>query len=454
MSDTKYLIYYNRSRMVTRTSARAMKIYLNKEERSWAHFLQKLAEQPNRVMFTVYQRSINGEILSRVFEQLKGKLENPNEFNRITSGGYERLNVPPPQSDAVEGRLIIGLNTAGRFDDALAAYVRFVSRELGEHVRMGGANDEMQKLHSRGEMLLTAAYAASALPQSDALISADESKAAIAERLAALDQAIKEAEKTNSDHDAGLRNIRDNAVIEANRLKQISIKSHRRRGRLYREWRNQVGQEVERRFIDAEQRISRMNKDVARRQLAHETAFQELQSLFYTQLRLRAPVALWEQRAKDHRKNAALAHRNFWFAAIAAVLAGVGVPLFVGDYIAGSFSVLACLPDQPQNCVRQFSAKGPLTVAGVILTISLILWITRLQYRVFLSERHLSLDADEKKAFAETFMALKQDASVDVSNETIVLASLFRPTQDGIIKDEDGGFDLSAAAVLSRHLAK
>jgi hypothetical protein len=63
----------------------------------------------------------------------------------------------------------------------------------------------------------------------------------------------------------------------------------------------------------------------------------------------------------------------------------------------------------------------------------------RMQYKMFLSERHLSLDADERRAFAETYMALKEDASVDKANETIVLASLFRPTQDGIIKDEDGG---------------
>lgn len=89
-----------------------------------------------------------------------------------------------------------------------------------------------------------------------------------------------------------------------------------------------------------------------------------------------------------------------------------------------------------------------------MLTSSLILWATRLQYRLFLSERHLSLDADEKKAFAETFMALKESGSVETANETIVLASLFRPTQDGIIKDESGGFDLSAAAVLAKQMAR
>ena len=51
-------------------------------------------------------------------------------------------------------------------------------------------------------------------------------------------------------------------------------------------------------------------------------------------------------------------------------------------------------------------------------------------------------------------MALKEGASVDAANETIVLASLFRPTKDGIIKDEPGGFDLSAAAVLAKQMAR
>ena len=145
---------------------------------------------------------------------------------------------------------------------------------------------------------------------------------------------------------------------------------------------------------------------------------------------------------------------KFWAAAFVAVLLGLGVPACAGDYIADSFSKFSCLPGQPQNCTRIFSAKGPLTVAGILLMTSLILWVTRMQYRIFLSERHLSLDADEKRAFAETFMALKEDTSVDVSNETIVLTSLFRPTQDGIIKDGDGGFDLSAAALLAKSLSK
>ena len=148
-----------------------------------------------------------------------------------------------------------------------------------------------------------------------------------------------------------------------------------------------------------------------------------------------------------------MAQRLFWLTALLAVAMAIGVPYWLGDYIAGSFHV-GYPAGSPHGCVGPFSAKGPVTVAGVLLTSSLVLWATKLQYRIFLSEQHLSLDADEKKAFAETYMALKEGASIDAANETIVLASLFRPTQGGIIKDEPGSFDLSAAAMLATQMAR
>ncbi|WP_228848372.1 DUF6161 domain-containing protein [Halocynthiibacter styelae] len=83
---------------------------------------------------------------------------------------------------------------------------------------------------------------------------------------------------------------------------------------------------------------------------------------------------------------------------------------------------------------------------------SLILWGIRLQYRVYLSERHLALDAGEKKAFAQAFLAFREDKSVGADNEAIVLASLFRPTQDGIIRDDGASLDISAAALLAKQL--
>lgn len=70
--------------------------------------------------------------------------------------------------------------------------------------------------------------------------------------------------------------------------------------------------------------------------------------------------------------------------------------------------------------------------AGLLVVMSVTLWMVRLQYRIYLSERHLSLDSSEKKAFAETYLAIKEGANVDAASEAIVLGSLFRPTQDVI----------------------
>lgn len=93
-------------------------------------------------------------------------------------------------------------------------------------------------------------------------------------------------------------------------------------------------------------------------------------------------------------------------------------------------------------------------MAGLLVVMSLIMWAIRLQYRVFLSERHLALDASEKQAFAETYLAIQEGAKVSEGSEAIVLASLFRPTQDGIIRDDESAIDLSVASILAKHLGR
>ena len=42
---------------------------------------------------------------------------------------------------------------------------------------------------------------------------------------------------------------------------------------------------------------------------------------------------------------------------------------------------------------------------------------------------------------------------VSEENEALVLAALFRPTNDGIVTDDDTSFDISAAAVLAKQMA-
>jgi hypothetical protein len=59
-----------------------------------------------------------------------------------------------------------------------------------------------------------------------------------------------------------------------------------------------------------------------------------------------------------------------------------------------------------------------------------------------------------QNAFVPTYLARPEGDDVGNANETVVLASLFRPTQDGIIKDDESGFDLSMTALLAKQFGR
>ena len=85
-----------------------------------------------------------------------------------------------------------------------------------------------------------------------------------------------------------------------------------------------------------------------------------------------------------------------------------------------------------------------------------LLSYVRMQMKVFLSERHLALDARERKAFAQAYVGflIDKDILVEAAGQrSAVYAALSRPTTDGIVKDE-GGLDPSIAAALSKFLTR
>lgn len=455
MSAVAYVISYRTLPSIERAARRTMADHLDREQGAWKPFLDMLASEHGEMQIPARHQAITGRQLATAFDMLLAKLDDPNGFGRLTADSFRRSTIAPPPSGSTEGQLVLGLHAAGRTGDAAAAYAGFVVLELSAGHQVHRPAEDFAAFLKLGGTLLAAGHVAAALPASKLASSGiGSAKAKAEDLLASLDGQVAEASAINADHAAGLSRMRDLMATGAVRLRRTLLRAERERNRRQRTWRTDIEAEVEKRFGEAEARLQALDRLGRTQHLSRQESFEELKALFHTQLRLRAPVALWEQRSETHRSRAVAAQRLFWIATLFAVLVGIGVPYWFGDYIAGSFHAGGCPAGSPPGCVGPFSAKGPLTVAGLLLTSSLILWATRLQYRIFLSERHLSLDADEKKAFAETFMALKEGASVDPANETIVLASLFRPTQDGIIKDEPGGFDLSAAAVLAKQMAR
>jgi hypothetical protein len=338
----------------------------------------------------------------------------------------------------------------------------FLSILRSDGVFSDNGRRDLQEQLQAGRQLIRGAIAADAIfskkPGARELGAAKRSASAT---LKALEAEVEKAKVLNAGHASDLAARKaelDKDVSSwreaAGRMKAILSRRERNRQARHEAWLHGIQQDIDTRLIAIEARAESSDASAKARHAEREAEFEALKDLFHTQLRLRAPVALWEGRETDHRKASKVAFIAFVALSVLAIGLGLLVPHKMGDLIAASFYTQVCNAADPTACTREFSAKGPLMLSGLLVVMSVTLWMVRLQYRIYLSERHLTLDASEKKAFAETYLAMKEGANVDPASEAIVLASLFRPTQDGIIKDDEGSVDLSAAAIIARQLGR
>lgn len=254
-------------------------------------------------------------------------------------------------------------------------------------------------------------------------------------------------EKTATETEiAVLRQVAAEASASSERIKQLEedlrLKAHNTTEELTGQFSS-----VHKRILSAYRSQAKLSKAAERNR---EEEFTGLQKAFNLHLRIQRPVELWEERQKEHQNNAKTAWGWFVFASLLLGVAALLVAFIFGDHIAKSFVPASCTDGTQLSCDK-FSPKGPLTISMILLVSTVWLWYLRFQMKIHLSERHLALDARERRAFAETYLSLLKGNHVTQEHEAVVLQSLFRPTQDGIIKDE-GGPDLGVATLLSKAL--
>jgi hypothetical protein len=452
MSKQELLINYRSIPNIKFTSKKSAADYLNSEKLAWSDFLEETRKN-----------SWNGKILSgnynatRIetqapFDALLSIIDTPPNFSRATEL-HGSIGIPPP-SASIEGQLILGLHNNGKLQHAEDAFLAFLNLNYNFKARLK-SQDTISLSVERGDFLLAAAHACAAIPfrrtttkQMSEILRASKSDS---ESLAF---EVQKAEQLNKDHQHDLTEFRTRWRSRARKIATAVVKKERNRDRVFKNWIEDKNLAVAERFKLAEGKLEAIDKLNRRIQDDRQKEFDRLLILFHEQLRLRAPVKLWENRCQEHSKKSKNAGIKFATLTIIALAASAFIPFQFGDYIANSFFQEFCSRNDPLSCNREFSAKGPLTISGILVIMSIFLWTIRLQYKVYLSERHLSLDASERKAFAETYLAMKEGAEVSEASEAIVLASLFRPTQDGIIADEDNHFDLGSAAILAKHLGR
>ena len=457
MANEDYRLHYNKREDVVFPSQNGMQRYLTNESKLWTPFLDYMRNNLSSGMATEQGRSSStADQLAIAFESQIKRLDDRAAFNHAMQRYQGGPKLPPP-SDSLEGQLILGLFDSDMAVEALAAYVYFIATDTNARY---DNNDEIGSLVQKGKLLLDAAPIVKALPYSRVSTSKMAGAVRKAENhVQSLEDEIVAAQKSNAAHDLELQAQLDEQKKQAKRVNDVILRLNRRRDSRHKRWTEAADQLIEEKFEEARKKVRIFELKSQQAETARVAEFERLQSLFETQLRLRAPVKLWETRENTHSKNSKSAMIKFMWAGVIAVSFGLLVPFYFGDYIANSFSQLICTTSTTtgtitQGCERAFSAKGPVTVTGLLLAMSLLMWMARLQYRIHLSERHLALDASEKKAFAETYLAMKEGEDVGRDNEAIVLASLFRPTQDGIIRDDESGMDLSAVAMMAKQFSR
>jgi Family of unknown function (DUF6161) len=151
-----------------------------------------------------------------------------------------------------------------------------------------------------------------------------------------------------------------------------------------------------------------------------ETEISKFKDFVKSEIALKAPVTYWEDKGRRH-ENIAVP-----FGAIAVLLMGFGVwVLFVFSGTIGR--ELIGNKDLPQY-------SG---MAIFIAIVTLSFWILRLCVRVFFSQMHLAIDAKERVAMVKTYMSLHESGLAPKDGDlSPVLVALFRPTSDGMVKDE------------------
>ena len=74
--------------------------------------------------------------------------------------------------------------------------------------------------------------------------------------------------------------------------------------------------------------------------------------------------------------------------------------------------------------------------ALMIFASSSAFWIIRITVKIALSNLHLSEDAHERVVMIQTYLSFVQEGKIEEKDKQLILTSLFRPSNIGIIKDE------------------
>jgi hypothetical protein len=166
-----------------------------------------------------------------------------------------------------------------------------------------------------------------------------------------------------------------------------------------------------------------------------------LKDTYDKHMALAAPVEYWDTKRIKHGRWALVSFVAVVICMMAAAyflhteLQSVGQAVTASKAAAVASAATQTAGSTPIQALANSATTWHL--GSFILLATLSFWFIRLLVRIFLSNLHLENDAAERVTMAKTYLALiRNDDLPKGDNISTVLAALFRPTGDGIVKDE------------------
>ncbi|WP_375571914.1 hypothetical protein ABWH92_02695 [Ahrensia marina] len=337
MSDKKrFTITYSASNNIEFSSRSALTAHLSRQEKIWQPFLASLPNHGILQNVGLQSGSTSGQTMANVFEVLKEQSENSEKFNRSMKMFGGRVAIPP-SDDSIEGQLVLGLFANSRLDDAISAYLWFVNHDIRINAR---GNKTLEQAIGRGHSLATAAYASAALPfqKTSSQKLAGAARTAASHASALLDE-VEKAQQINASHSDRLTEFRESLVTRSKRIESVFVDREKRRKRRYSHWLEEAEDDVSAAIQNAEKQISVLDHNAQVQNSERDAEFERLKELFFQQLQFKAPVALWNKRAAEHKKQSKSALVLFAIGTLIAIGAGTIVPFWGATTLPTVFSL-------------------------------------------------------------------------------------------------------------------
>lgn len=155
------------------------------------------------------------------------------------------------------------------------------------------------------------------------------------------------------------------------------------------------------------------------------------------QMGLQAASEYWNIRSASHAKYEKIWGGALIFYAILSLAAGF---CLANGFWESVINVSEYGPDYKYGHIKALSMS--------VLLFTFIIWGARIIARSYLSNQHLKTDALERRTMIMTYLALTHKNKISEAERALVLEPIFRPTSDGLVKD-DGAPNI-LASLMSR----